>query len=128
MTREEKLARLKELKALEKVARKTAEQAKADREMFEAALFDEMEATNTYAQRQGGTNYVLKSTIFGNITDRDAFRDWCEATGQAEELLREVEEKQRLNEIVRAAIDNNEELPPGVGFFAKRYISVTEKN
>jgi hypothetical protein len=127
-TREARLANLKLLKQRERRLKKDAEQAKAERERFEAELFEEMESTNTYAQRQGDAQYVLKSTVYGTLTDKDAFYEWCKTAGLDDEMFRETEEKQRLNELVRAALDNNEELPPGVGFFTKRYISITEKN
>lgn len=128
MTREEKLEHLKALKAQERAHKKVYDDAKAERERFEQELFDEMEATNTFGQRVGTANYVLHSTVYGNVTDADTFVDWCKAAGLYDEMFDDSVKKKQLNELVRAALDNNEELPPGVNFYPRRYISITEKN
>jgi hypothetical protein len=127
VTREERLAHLKDLKVDERAKYKEHQEAKRAREQFELELFEDMQSTNTFAQRQGNTNYVLKTTIFSNVTDREAFVEWCRARELDDEFLRETEEKARLNEFVRAALDNNEDLPDGVDWYAKQYISITEK-
>lgn len=127
MTREEQLAHLKDLKQRYRALKRDAEQAKQDHDRFEMEVFQDMQSTNTFSQRQGNTRYDLKSTIFGVVQDREAFTAWCEQNGYDGEFLRRVEEKARVNELVRAAIDNNEEMPPGVGWYAKEYISITEK-
>lgn len=126
MTREERLARLRELKNHYRDLDRQAKAAKQEHDQYEAELYRDMQSTNTFAIRQGDAHYVLKSTIFATVQDRDEFVEWCEANGMDEVLLAKKEEKARLNELVRAAIDNNEDIPPGVGFYAKEYISITE--
>lgn len=126
MTREEKLDLLRKKKAHYRELDRQAKAAKQDHDIFEAELFQELTETNTYGIKQADARYDLKSTIYANVQDREEFVAWCQDNGMDDVLLGLKEEKARLNEIVRAAIDNNEELPPGVGWYSKNYISITE--
>lgn len=121
----EQLARLKARKA------QTAADAKiaaADLERYEQELWERMEGVNADSRAYGDIgSFVRKSTVYGQITDRDAFVEWAKEQG-LDDVVQVVEQKGRLNEIVRDRLDTQQELPPGVSFYEKRYISHTKKN
>lgn len=70
--------------------------------------------------------FTLRETIFANVRDIDAFEAWCKERELDSEFIKPAPEKQRVNEIVRAALDNGEELPDGVDWYARQFISITE--
>lgn len=120
----DKLAELKEATAL---AAKAEKEARAEMKRYEANLFMDMaEAGLTnFGTDQG--RFDRKSTTYGTIKDRAAFLSWCEENGVTDDFTKQVEEDGRLNELVRSCIDNGEELPPGVDFYTRDYISLTKK-
>ncbi len=126
LTLPERLALLKQKKSSYRMLKKQYDDAKADYEAFERETFEFMEEHDHRSIRQSDGRYDLKSTVYATMQDRETFIEWCRERDLADEFLRETEEKGRLNELVRAAIDNGEELPPGVSFYTKQYISITE--
>jgi hypothetical protein len=71
--------------------------------------------------------YVRKATIYGLVQDMHAFTEWCKQDpDRAGDFLKEAVEAGRINEMVRGMIDSGEELPPGLGFYTREYVSVTE--
>ena len=122
-TRLSKLAELKDRKAATAKADKEAEQ---EPKQFQADLWQDMAEAGIDSVKADGGRFTRQQTPYGVITDRDAFLAWCEENG-VDGLTQEVEVKQRLNELVRDRLNNNEELPPGTSFFPRQYISYTKK-
>lgn len=120
---------LTRLRAVEKELTDQAKDAKAERERFERAFMTRLEAEETDGVRTGGKLYTPTKTIYGSVTDRDAFLAWAKAQegeGNDDETLYEIKERKGLvSELVRERLDNDEPLPPGVGFYVKEYVSVT---
>lgn len=127
MDQQELTARFDRLAALKAHAQRMKHEydsAKAEMEAFQHELFQDCRAADLFSAKTSAGQFSLKSTIYSTVNDRDALVKWAHERDMSE-LVHEVENKGRLNEIVRACIDNGEELPPGVGFYAKEYISVT---
>lgn len=125
----DRLRTLAELREKKNSTKKAADVAKAEFEQYQAELFADMQAEGFDSMKLDGVQYVRKATLYGQVQDLDEFRTWChEHDHRAEDFLKEAVQAARLNELVREAVDNGAELPPGVGFYAREYISVTETN
>jgi hypothetical protein len=120
-----RLIKLGQLKAEKKRAERVADAAKAALVVFEAKLWEDMEESGVQSMGLDSGKFVRKSTVYGQVTDLEALVTWCEENG-VDDLVKTVQEKGRLNELVRAKLDTQEELPPGVSFYESRYISHTQ--
>lgn len=116
---------LRYLKAEAKRKQADADDAKKRAKEFEADLWRKYDEQNTRGIRTGEARYELKSTIYGTVTDYEAFKEWVIEQDLVEEFLKQTEESARLNELVRDRMDTGQELPAGVGWYERRYISVT---
>lgn len=101
--------------------KKAHDEAKAAYEEAEAALLERMEHEDVPTIGVGTTLFTRAETIYGQVQDEAAFLEW--AKGHDEELFETKARKGLVNELVRERLDNGEELPPGVGFYPKTYIS-----
>ncbi|MCW0193373.1 MAG: hypothetical protein OJJ55_18985 [Rhodococcus sp.] len=117
---------LRRLKAEYKEAKQAATDAEAAMKRYQAELFDDMRAEGSMSWKGDDATYSRKSTVYARVDDRDKFHEYIKKHQLEDEFLRETEEKARLNEYVRGLIDNGEELPPGLSFYAQEYISITE--
>lgn len=122
----ERLRHLKGLKETYRDLDKQAKEAKRLHDEEQAAIFEDMREEGTFTVKNEAGTFARKSTIFAHVQDREAFHEWVREHQLAAEFLRETEESARLNELVRGLVDNSEELPPGVGFYSRDYISITE--
>lgn len=118
---QEDLLELRKLRADEKVKKDQYETAKTDRKEFEAKVMERMEIEKCESTRVDGTLFVPTSTTFGTVRDRTKFLEW--ARDEDESLFEEKERAEILNQIVREKLDNEEPLPPGVGYYVREYIS-----
>lgn len=122
----DRLDELTELKRRYREFEKQAKVAKADHDAAQHDLWQDMFEAGMTGFKTDVGSYVRKSTVYGTVQDMDAFTDWCERQGLSDEFIKPAAQAQRLNEIVRSAVDNGEELPDGVGYYAREYISITE--
>jgi hypothetical protein len=122
----EKLDQLRLQKAKYRELQRQADEAKAAHDELQADVFEDMRQEGHMSYKSDKASFSRKSTLYGTVQDRDAFIEWCHENDLADEFLKEKEVAQRINEIVRGAIDNGEDLPPGLGFYARQYISITE--
>lgn len=117
----EDLRKLRELK-LEEGDRKAAyEDIKKQRKEFEFRCMERMEQEHCDSHKTDGTLFVPVETVYHSIQDRSAFVEWAKEND--EELVEDRERKELLNQLVRQRLDDGEELPPGVGFYTRPYIS-----
>lgn len=123
---DEKLERLKTAKNYYRDLQSQADEAKQQHDALQAEVFAIMRDRRILTHKAEDASYSRKATIYGHVQDRDAFVAWCRENGLDEDILVVKEKGQPLNELVRARIDNGEELPPGIGFYAREYISITE--
>lgn len=122
----EKLKHLKHLKQSFKDAELLAKESKRRLDEYQAQLFNEMRDHGLETIKHDGVSYVSKTTVFAHVQDDEAFQSWCQENQVDDVYLSLKEEKGRLNELVREAIDNGMELPPGVVWYPREYISITE--
>lgn len=118
---EDQLLELRRLKALESEAKTKYEEARNDHKSFEAELIDRMAAGKIESQSVDGTRFTPTSTIYSSVQDRQAFVAWAKETDDS--LIEDKERKEVLNQIVRQCLDDGDELPPGIGFYTREYIS-----
>lgn len=121
-----KLAQLRLAKQNYRAAQELADGLKADHDAYQAEVFGIMRDRGLLTLKAEDASYSRKSTIYGHVQDREAFVEWCRRNELDSDILVLKEKGQPLNELVRSRIDNGEELPPGVGFYAREYISITE--
>lgn len=122
MTLEEEIRELARLRAEYVSAKAAADEAKLAYDIAHQALWERMDATEVHGVKIDGTNYIFNQPKpYGTVADKAEFVRW--ALENAPELV-EYEPRQALvNERVRQAIDNGEELPPGVNFYTKKTVS-----
>lgn len=123
----ERLNHLRHLKRVAKTKADEASSAKSEMEEYQHQLFQDMRASNLYSAKTDQGQFSLKSTIYPTIQNREEFIAWCHEHGM-DDYVQEVEAKGRLGEMVRQRLDDGEELPPGVHYYVKEYISVKEGN
>lgn len=95
--------------------------AKAFAVEAEHRFFERLEEEGVDSIKVGGTNFVKAETSYGQVQDRAAFIAWCEENKP--ELVELKERKALVNELVREHLDDGSELPPGLGFYVKQYVS-----
>jgi len=102
-----------------------ADQDKADAQRQEADLIEFMQDSGLQSVKIDGVHYAAKTTVYATIQDRDALQSWLENSPEADDDLMQFRPvAQRLNEIVRTKLANEEELPPGLSWRPKHYVSV----
>jgi hypothetical protein len=84
---------------------------------------ERMDAEEVPSITTGGKKFVKTGTRYGNVQDRNAFVQW--AKDNDESLIKIIERKGELSELVRERLDNDEPLPPGVGWHITPFISQT---
>lgn len=123
---DQKLEQLRLKKRLYRELQNDADRAKEEHDKLQAEVFSIMRDRKLLTHKMEDASFSRKSTIYGHVQDREAFANWCKKNGYEEEMLVVKEKGQPLNELVRSMIDNGEDLPPGVGFYAREYVSITE--
>ncbi len=126
-TFQDDLVELDRLKAKATKLNSEAKQAARDRDQWQTHCIQRMEDPadgNTQSWRAGdGTLFSLNPVQhYATVQDRQAFVEW--AQDNAPELVEYKERGTELTSLIRAALDDGEELPPGVGFYDKQSISV----
>ena len=123
---DKKLLALKTAKKRYRQLQAQADSAKTEHDVLQAEAFEMMRSRRIMTLKAEDAAFSRKATIYGHVRDRELFANWCRENGYGDELLVQKENSRALNEIVRGLVDNGEDLPPGVGFYAKEYISITE--
>lgn len=123
----EQLKHLRSLKHTEKEAKRTYEDAKADRVRFEQSMYEYMEDQGIDGITSDKTRYSRRETIYGHVDDIDAFAEWCASMELDEDFFDSKPSKGRINELVRTHLSEGRELPPGLKEYAQQSISITEQ-
>lgn len=101
-----------------------AARAKESKEAYERAerrFYDALNTLGVGSVKVDSTLYVPIQTIYGTVQDKEAFSKWAEA--EAPEMLESKPRAQLINELVREYLDTGQELPEGLGFYVKEYVS-----
>lgn len=98
-----------------------AKEAKAEAKHAEVAFLNRMEDEKVDSLKYDGTLFVPAETTYGNVNDRSEFVEW--ALENSPELVEYKERPKLINTLVREYIDSGQELPPGLDFYIKQYVS-----
>lgn len=122
MTLEEQAREYRAAKLDYEEKQRAADEAKRLKDRLHRALWDRMDATGVSGIKIDGRNFVFnKPKIYGQVTDKAAFAEW--ARDNAPHLIAEAPLEGRINEWVRLAVDNGEELPPGLNWYTKETVA-----
>lgn len=121
MTVEERAKDLRTKKQDYEEKKEAADVAKMEFKQAQAELLEYMDANNIEGVKTDGINFIPTKTIYGQISDRNAFIAWAEEND--DELIEPKERKSVLNERARQLVDDGEEFPPGMGFRVEEYVS-----
>lgn len=112
------------------ITMKVAEYAKKDAKAWEQHCYDRIDSDlgtdsdgGAAIRNERGT-FVASETTFAQIKDRAVFEAWA---ATQDESYFDDEPKPRealLNQLVREKIDNKEPLPPGLGVYGRRRVTV----
>ena len=115
------LSKLKALKEHRDAAKEVFSQAENEFKQFQTEVWDFMDENKIDGMKVDGVNFVKTATAYASVQDRDEFREWAK---ENDESLIELKERSALlNALVRERLDNEEELPPGVGMYVREVIS-----
>lgn len=117
------LERLHELGRAKDTAAKELKDREKEFQEYQQKCFSRMEREGVSSQRSGEVMYVKRATKYAVVQDREEFTKWAEE--QDETLIEPRERKKLLNALVRERVDNEEPLPPGIGFYEREFISRT---
>jgi hypothetical protein len=129
-----KFRRLMELREAEDVAKAEYTAAKREAEELEDEIWDEMAESGLagalkldLGEPWGVITFQNKETFYARINDAEAARAYFAEHFEEEPVTEQKFVMARLNEVVREAIDTRSDLPPGVDWRPKRFVSVTRQ-
>jgi len=125
-TIEERLTKLRELKRAAEASQKQADADKADHAQYQEDLFAAMREAGVRSVKTNDAQFSARSTIYGSVQDIDLFMTWCKQHNVSADYFTDKPSMRRINELVRDRLDAGDEIPPGVGWFPRDYISITE--
>lgn len=121
----ERLEKLHDMKSKYRDLKRAAEEAKAAYDAAEREVYADMQDAGVLSIKStNGHIYSARSTAYAQVQDRERFHTWCEQQGLTDDLLRVREENARINDLVRTALDEGGELPPGLGWYTREFISI----
>lgn len=123
-----KARRLLQLRAQAALAQRAADAAKDARDVFELEFWSELEdlGLRTFTM-DDGTRLERRARKDADVVDEALLLRELEARGVLDNFTKPALTKRTLNQYVRTLTENGEELPLGLGWRTKRYISVTKK-
>ncbi len=131
---ESKFRRLAELRQQRDIDKKAAENSESAYREYEAELFQTMDESSLRGSLEfdfGGDLGVIRfqprSTIFGKVIDKNAAMDSLENAALVDEMTSAKIEARRLNEYVREHYESGRELPPGIGYYERKYFAISSK-
>lgn len=125
--------RLMELREKRDETKTAAENAEKEYRELEAELWDRAAASSQLppfkfdlGEPYGVVSFHPKETHYGRVIDKDKALDYFEQRAMMDEVTEPKIVMARVNEIVRDAMEQNESLPDGLDFYARRYITITK--
>lgn len=131
---ESKFRRLAELRETRDIDKHTADASEGAYREYEAELLetiDESALRGTvefdFGGELGRIRFQPRRTVYGKIIDKNAALDAFEAEAIADEMTAPKIEARRLNEYVRDRMEAGQDLPDGVGYYERRYVTISKK-
>lgn len=75
----------------------------------------------------GKVSFQAKETNYGRIIDQDAALEHYENRAMVEQVSAPKFVMARINEEVRDCLEQGKQLPPGLDFYTKRFVSITRQ-
>lgn len=75
----------------------------------------------------GKVSFHAKATTYGRVVDSEQARAFFEGQQMGDVMTEPKFVGARINEIVRDAEEQGEELPPGLDYYKRRYIQITRQ-
>lgn len=75
----------------------------------------------------GRVSFHAKETYYGRIIDKEAALEYIEDRAMLDEMTEPKIVMARVNEIVREAVEDGERVPPGMDYYARRYVQITRQ-
>jgi hypothetical protein len=127
-----RLAELREERDTDKAALKASENAYRE---YESELLETVAESSLRGSVEfdfGGDLGVIRfqprATIYGKVVDQHAALDALDEEMLREEMTKEAIEARRLNEYVRDKLERGEELPEGIGYYERKFFTISHKN
>lgn len=130
---ESKFRRLAELREQRDIDKKTAETSETEYREYEKELFETVEDSALKGSVEfdfgdlGVIRFQPRSTIYGQVIDKNAALDAFENEAIVDEMTGSKIEARRLNEYVRDRLENGQELPDGVGYYERKFFTISRK-
>jgi hypothetical protein len=120
-----KLRKLATVKKSEKRAKAEHDALTEERIKLEKECFDIMweEDGKDSSRKLDGVGFRPVQTPYASIQDEDEFIAWALENDRS--LIATMAREGLLNQLVRTALHNKEELPPGIGYYNREKISMT---
>lgn len=126
-----RLMELRDKRDTEAKAAKDSEKEyrEAEAEVWESLMDSPQEGTLkvNLGEPYGVVQFLPQETYYGRIIDEDAALEGFEQRAMVEEMTKPQIVMARINEEVRACIEQRQPPPPGVDFYAKRYVRITRQ-
>lgn len=130
-----KFRRLVELRTQRDEDKAVATRSEKEYRSYEAELWEELADSpiqGTIKLDIGGEFGVVtfqpKETYYGRIIDKDAALEYFENRAMVDEFTKPKIEAARVNELVKHHLEDHKPMPPGIDFYAKRFISISHKS
>lgn len=127
-----RLAELREERDISKAAAESAE--KAYRE-YEAELFESVSESALSGSVEfdfggdlGKIRFQPRSTVYGRVIDKNAALEAFENEAIVDEMTAPKIEARRLNEYVRDCIEQGRDLPEGIDYYERKYMTISRKS
>lgn len=131
---ESKFRRLAELRDQRDIDAAAAKRSEGAYRSYEAELFEEIEDSAlkgtvefNFGGDLGTVRFQTRSTIYGKVEDKNAAYEAFENEALIDEMTAPKFEARRLNEYVRDRLESGLPLPEGVGYYVKRYFTISRK-
>jgi hypothetical protein len=125
--------RLMELRVERDETKLAADNAEKAYRAFEAEIWDRLSESSQLppykfdlGEPHGVVTFHPKETHYGRIIDKEKALDYFEGRAMMDEVTEPKIVMARVNEIVRDAMEQNESLPEGIDFYARRFITITK--
>lgn len=135
-----KLRRLMELREKRDEKKRALEVAEGEYREHEADVFEALESLRDPADPSssaslkvplgepwGTVRFNTRETHYGNVFDEEAAVEYFEQRAMLDEVSAPKLVKRRINEIVRDAVEQNADLPPGVDYYTQRGVTITRQ-
>lgn len=128
-----KFRRLVELRDKRDIAKGALERYEKEYRSYEADLWDELEASPLQGTikidlgDEGVVTFQRRETIYGRVLDADKALEYFERRALTDEFTQPKLVSRRVNELVREKVESGEPVPPGLDFYAQRFISISKK-